>query len=257
MLFPNMKGLLLLALSVVMAECCYAQIKIIPRHKVDSINNVSSLAHSPIQFVGGDYISFDTIAEHHSPWQRVIEWQNVGDKPIVINEIKSSCGCLRVQSDSRVVRSGDKSSLTIKYYPKGHAGRVSQRLFFFTSVDERRPTAVLHVSGYVEASTDRGTDYPYSRGKLLLRQDAVVLDGSGVYRMACYNAEDKALRLSADTLLSTHSVKMRTEPAEIQPRHEGDLVITCDEKSIEGDARLYIKGLQLPPRERVILLRKE
>lgn len=254
MSIPKISAVLLLLTMVV--EGASAQIKIIPRQRVDSIANIASVANSPMRFTEGKHIRFDTIAEECSVWQRVVEWHNVGDRPIVVNEIKSSCGCLRGQSDRRVVRQGEKAHIILKYYPKGHPGHVSQRLFIFTSVDERKPTAVLNLSGYVKISSDRVGDYPTSRGELLLRREYVALDGSGIYRVACYNAGSKTLHLSADTLLSARGVKMYTEPEMLAPKSEGDLVITCDEQLLKDGDKLYIKGLQLPLRERAIVMQK-
>lgn len=250
------RSVFLLALLILLAECASAQIKIIPRQRIDSINNVATIVNSPMRFLKGDRVKFDTIAEEQGPWQSVVEWVNDGDKTIVINEIKSSCGCLRAQSDKRTVRSGERASITLRYFPKGHPGRVSQRLFIFTSIDERKPTAVIHLSGYVKISANRQADYPKSRGGLLLRQDEVLLDGNGLYRVACYNATNRELRLSADTLFSAKGVAMRTEPEVLKPNMEGDMVIVCNEKRVNDGDKLYINGLQLPLRDRAIMLRK-
>ena len=111
--------------------------------------------------------------------------------------------------------------------------------------------------GKVAISSNRSGDYPYSRGVLLLRRDGVELDGSGRYRVACMNSGQKPLQIEADTLISSRGVKAYTEPARLEAGAEGDLIIECVEPAEEQSLRLYLKGLTLAPRERMIVLQKK
>ena len=71
------------------------------------------------------------------------------------------------------------------------------------------------------------------------------------------NAGSRSMRLSEDTLLTSEGITMRCEPEVLPGGAEGDLVITynASESANEQSLRLYIKGLTLPPRERLILLK--
>ena len=238
-------------------ESASAQIRIIPREKRDSVNNVSSLASSPLRIEGGSRLSFGTIAEDGGVWQKSVTLVNESDSPIVVRNVSSSCSCLQGELTERVVRAGARCTMTIKYNPKGHPGAVSQRLFVYTSLDEQRPTLVITLEGKVAISANRSGDYPYSRGVLLLRRDGVELDGSGRYRVACMNSGQKPLLLEADTLLSSQGVKAYTQPARLEAGAEGDLIIECEEPAEEQSLRLYLKGLTLAPRERMIVLQKK
>lgn len=248
---------LLVVATLFSMERASAQIRIIPREKLDSVNNVSSLASSPLRVEGGSKLSFGTIAEDGGIWQRSIVLVNESSSPIVIRNVSSSCSCLRGELSERVIRAGERCNVVVKYNPIGHPGNVSQRLFVYTSLDEQRPTLVVTLEGKVTISANRSGDYPYSRGVLLLRSDWVQLDGSGRYRVACMNSGQTLLQIVADTLLSSKGIKAYTEPARLEAGAEGDLVIECDEPTEEKSRRLYLKGLTLAPRERMIVLQNK
>ncbi len=234
-----------------------AQIRIIPREKLDSVNNVSSIAASPLRIEGGSRLSFGSIAEDGGVWHRTIYLVNESASPIAIRNVSSSCSCLQGEFAERVVRAGARVAMTVKYNPKGHPGSVSQRLFVYTSLDEQRPTLVVTLEGKVAISANRSGDYPYSRGELLLRRNEIELDGSGRYRVACMNSGQRSLQIEADTLISSRGIKAYTQPAKLEAGAEGDLVIECNEPMQESSLRLYLKGLTLAPRERMIVLQKK
>jgi hypothetical protein len=71
------------------------------------------------------------------------------------------------------------------------------------------------------------------------------------------NSGPTSLQIVADTLLSSKGIKAYTEPARLEAGAEGDLVIECDEPTEEKSRRLYLKGLTLAPRERMIVLQKK
>lgn len=244
------------AVAVVTAE---AQIRLIPQAKVDSARNVAT------EQVGMAFerttIDFGELPEEGGAWHGVVRWQNAEREPITITRITTSCGCLQVENDRSTVEAGGRGELRLTYHPKGHAGRVSQRIFVYTDRSGRRPAAVLTVQGVVRAAADRSGDYPHSCGELLLRQTWVRFAGERVQteRIACMNGGAKPLKISADTLLSSPEIEVRTDPAVLQAGEAGDLVITYTPRASERSAmphgmrpRLFLEGLKVAPRERAI-----
>ena len=250
-------GLILaLILSAMSSVESYAQIKIIPQQKLDSVINVPTVKGDNISFKGGATISFGSIDEDGGVWSSKVEWSNKSDKPLVITSIKTSCSCLQATSRREAVVSGG--------HPKGHPGSVEQRVFVYTNLSASQPTAVLKVKGVVTPSLNHSKDYPRNRGELLLRRDTVEFSGDKpqTERIACMNNSSRAMRLETDTLLSSRGLRLKTEPEVLAAGEEGDLVITY---TPEPDSKkplwlkLYITGMALPPRAREIIvqIRKE
>lgn len=253
------RGWILVLAATVAVVTAEAQIRLIPQAKVDSARNVAT------EQVGMAFerttIDFGQLAEEGGAWQGVVSWQNTEREQITITRITTSCGCLQVENDRSTVEAGGRGELRLTYHPKGHAGRVSQRIFVYTDRSGRRPAAVLTVQGVVRAAADRSGDHPHSRGELLLRQTWVRFAGEGVQteRIACMNGGAKPLKISADTLLSSPEIEVRTEPSILQAGEAGDLVITYTPRADERSAmphrmrpRLFLTGVDVAPRERAI-----
>lgn len=256
------RGVILLffvVLVFVMSADVVAQIKIIPQTKLDSVSNPRTVANAPMTFIDGNRFTIGDIREDAAAWSRSIKWHNEGGDAIVITSVKSSCSCLKAEVVNRVVMEGADGEIKLSYLPKGHMGAFEQRVYVYTNLSQTIPTAVLYVRGRVVSSVARANEYPYHRGMLRLRQDTLRLEGrrSQTLRVACLNAGSRSMRLSEDTLLTSEGITMRCEPEVLPGGAEGDLVITynASESANEQSLRLYIKGLTLPPRERLILLK--
>lgn len=65
--------------------------------------------------------------------------------------------------------------MTVTYHPKGHPGSFDRRIFVYTQLSDKMPTAILHLTGTVIASERTDGDYPYAMGALRLKQQSVRL----------------------------------------------------------------------------------
>ncbi len=234
-----------------------AQLRIIPQAKIDSVNNPRWLTSSGFRFKGGSKLDMGRMDEDGGSHRFVAQWQNSGDRTIAITHIKSSCSCLKGEFTPSGVKPTEQSSISISYNPKGHPGSVSQRLFIYTNLSEREPSAILELTGYVVAGADHRDHYPYAMGQLLLRVKQVTLKRGAVERIACMNSGSRELTISHDRLLTTQGISLRCEPATLKSGEEGDLVISFSKDLEPQGAALYIDGVILPPRERKILIKTE
>lgn len=251
-----MRRVAILLLSLLLSGTLSAQMVLIPQSVRDSINNPTTVADSPLLLVGGKSVQMGRIAEDGGEWSGVAVLQNRGRRPIVITRLTTTCGCLQAEPAEREVKAGESVELKLTFNPRGRIGVVGQRVMVYTSLSDTKPTLIVELVGQVVAAANREADYPYSRGALMLRSDRVEVDGAGVVRVACYNAGDVALTLSADGLLTTEGVSVTTEPMPLAPKSEGDLVIRLNKAIEEGV--VYLKGLNIAPRQsKIELIKRE
>ena len=253
MKLESMRGIIV-AMLLCTVQFASAQIRIIPQDRLLEVVNPKRAA-SPLRFIA-DKVDFGTIDEMSGVWQGSATLINEGGDTIVVTRVKSTCGCLKAELPKRLLAPKESMKVALKYYPRGHAGAVQQRVFLYTSASEEHPSAVLEVRGIVTASTDRSDDYPYTRGALRLRQDTVRLSGEReVLRVAFMNGGSTELNLAVDANFLPEGVKVRFEPSKVAPKGEGEMVVEYTPNSAKSSTNLgkiYVRGLNLPPRQSAI-----
>ena len=248
-----MRGVVVVAMLCAV-QLLRAQIRIIPQDVVRKAA-VSEVVSNALQFRPNS-VDFGTIEEMSDVWQGRVELRNEGADTLAITQIKTTCGCLKAEIAKCIVAPKEMVVMALKYYPRGHAGKVKQRVMLYTNISNEKPSAVLSLTGVVTASEDRSDDYPYTRGVLRLRQDTVRLSGAKeVQRIAIMNGGSTVLKLAVDANLLPKGVSVRFEPAVIGPKGEGDMVVEYvpqgGESTTKG-GKIYIQGLNLPPRQSAI-----
>ena len=229
-----------------------AQIRIIPQDKLLEVAEPKSAENSLLRFQSSE-VDFGTIEEMSGVWQGWAELVNMGADTVAITQIKTTCGCLKPELPKRVLAPKERIKVILKYYPRGHAGRVMQRVLIYTNAATDKPSAILGLNGLVTASADRSDDYPYTRGVLRLRQDTVRLSGEReVLRVAFMNGGSTELKLGVDANLLPRGVKVRFEPSTVAPKGQGEMVVEytpTTPNATKNLGKIYIKGLNLPPRQ--------
>ena len=245
---------ILLAVALCAMQSVSAQIRIISQDKVRKATDIE-VADSSLQF-NTQSVDFGTIDEMSGVWQGSAKLRNSGADTLVVTQVKSTCGCLKAEIAKRVIAPKEEVAVALRYYPRGHAGRVRQRVLLYANTSSEKPSALLTLTGLVIASADRSDDYPYSRGVLRLRQDTVRLSGEReVLRVAFMNGGSTELKLAANANLLPKGVKVRFEPSQVAPKGEGEMVVEfvpTTEKLPTTLGKIYIEGLNLPPRQSAI-----
>lgn len=249
-----------LVIALLMTQVAVAQLRIIPEEQLRAVAN-PKMATTDICFLPTK-VSFGEIDEMSGVWQGRAQIVNRSADTVVITRLQSTCGCFKATPSERVLAPQKGVEVLLKYYPRGHAGEVAQRVFVYTTLSEHQPSAVLHLEGLVVASSDRSDDYPYMRGPLRLRQEAVRFNRTrreGL-RIACMNGGDAELRLSINAMFRPKGLNAYFSPAVLAPKQEGYIIIEYNPeemdfervKSLDGALKLYIDGIELPMRQRAI-----
>tara|TARA_B100000929_G_C15369399_1_gene373822 strand:- start:362 stop:754 length:393 start_codon:yes stop_codon:yes gene_type:complete len=78
---------------------------------------------------------------------RVFEFTNVGDAPLVIEDVKSSCGCTVPKKPEEPIMPGEAGKIEVKYDTK-RVGPIRKTVTVYSNSDE--PVKALKIKGLVK-----------------------------------------------------------------------------------------------------------
>jgi len=77
---------------------------------------------------------------------RVFEFTNIGDAPLIVKQIKSTCGCAIPQKPEKPIMPGEKGSISVSYDTK-RLGKFSKAITVFSNAKQERK--LLKIKGYI------------------------------------------------------------------------------------------------------------
>ncbi|RDK84683.1 DUF1573 domain-containing protein [Marinirhabdus gelatinilytica] len=80
---------------------------------------------------------------------RVFEFTNVGDQPIVVTDVKSSCGCTIPKKPKGAVNPGETGQIEVKYDTQNKVGPIRKTITVYSNASE--PVKALKIKGEVLA----------------------------------------------------------------------------------------------------------
>ena len=180
--------------------------------------------------------------------------RNTTTEAIEITEIRSSCSCLKVTTPITRIEAGESITLRAEFNPAGRNGGFSIPILLYTPLDTKHPTLRLTVEGSVVA-TDEWSHLPHRMGVLRMSRKSVTFDSmTRTERIAVVNVGDEPLTISARQI--TDGIMLRTEPEQLMPNEEGDIVITYSpsvEPTQEIETAIFVEGCGMSrPTERMI-----
>lgn len=238
-----------------------AQLRPLSQELRDSLDNPPTAAGSAAMRFAESSIDAGRIGEDDTPPSYRFTWRNAGDKPLVVTHVRTTCGCAAPTWSREPVRPGEEGSLTITYHPKGHPGAFRRKIFVFTQLSDKQPTAVLELTGHVTPSVLPTSAYPYAMGGLLLKQRSVRIEGYRIQteRIECLNAGKTPLRITADSRLLPAYIAFECDPATVEPGRNCDLVIRFDParapERLPEQVPVILEGIDLPQSQRTIRVR--
>jgi hypothetical protein len=119
-----MKRLVLLALLVLVSFAANAQAKIIFKSETVNYGEIAK---------GSDGI-------------RVFEFTNTGNAPLIISEVKSSCGCTVPKKPDGPIAPGASNTIQVKY-DTNRVGPIRKTITVYSNADE--PIKALKIKGEV------------------------------------------------------------------------------------------------------------
>lgn len=85
--------------------------------------------------------------EKGSDGVRIFEFTNTGDAPLVISDVKSSCGCTIPKKPEKPIMPGETGEIQVKYDTK-RVGPIRKAVTVTSNADT--PTKILKIKGLVK-----------------------------------------------------------------------------------------------------------
>lgn len=183
---------------------------------------------------------FGSIREADGPASHTFTGVNRSDRPLVILDVVTTCGCTVPDFSKKPILPGEKTQVTVTYDPANRPGAFSRELWVYSS--EKRKIATLTIQGSVVPRQKTLEElYPVDAGGGLrltatLQAFAYLYPGRPVTATIGYaNDTGRTLRLALRPELS--SGLLRTDhPTLIAPHERGEINLSYD---IPADAPRY------------------
>lgn len=96
-----------------------------------------------------DTVDYGTVAKG-SDGLRVFEFTNTGDAPLIISDVKSSCGCTVPKKPTGPIAAGESSTIEVKY-DTNRVGPIRKTITVYSNASE--PMVALKIKGQVLSDT--------------------------------------------------------------------------------------------------------
>jgi len=179
-----------------------------------------------IHFVEKEY-DFGTFRESEGNVIHDFTFTNTGKVPLIINDVKASCGCTTPQWTKEPVLPGKTGIIRISYNPKSRPGSFNKTIQVNSNAD--MPSVTLAVQGVVIPVDQVEVAYKYTAGQLRLQTiyaafGEVYKGDTADFSIKVMNTSmDKSARLSFRQL--PQHLRVTMVPEVIEPQQEGRIVI--------------------------------
>jgi len=194
---------------------------------------VSLSAQSPqIGFVEETF-DFGKIEEKNGSVQHKFVFTNTGDSPLVIQNVKASCGCTTPAWTKDPVPPGEKGFVTAKYNPKNRPGSFRKSLTVKSNAEPA--DKMIFIKGMVDAKPRTAADmYRYKLGGLRFRYQTmnmgkVTTEIPLTRSFEVYNDSDENIAFLDNTLKPEH-ISVSFQPNILAPKSKGKILISYNAK---------------------------
>lgn len=210
---------------------------------------------------------FGRINEADGRVTTVFTFKNEGMEPLVLSNVRASCGCTTPNWTREPVEPGQTGTIKVTYNPNGRPGRFQKTITVTSNATEG--TKRLYIKGEVIPKPAQPVNqYPVKMGALSLKSKSVDFGsfkkGESVTREIEYaNLGDKEITIELATRdQDVHLLSQVTNPT-IKPKETGKLVFIFDAKAFKsyGPEVLYayvvVNGKEELSEEYMITLRAD
>ena len=175
---------------------------------------------------------FGSFKEADGNQTTTFSFTNNGTEPLVLSNVRASCGCTTPKWTREPVAPGAKGSIDVSYNPKNRPGSFSKSIT--VSSNAENPSVVLHITGQVEQREKTlAEQYPRTIGSLRAKSNYIsfaklTMGQEDTKELELINDTDKPVEVGFRTVPS--HLTARVEPSTIPAHGKGNLIVTYNTK---------------------------
>ncbi len=191
--------------------------------------SITAFAQQPVITFTEKEHDFGQIAEEGGRVTTIFEFKNEGQEPLVISNVRASCGCTTPTWTRTPIEPGKTGTISVTYNPSGRPGRF-QKSITITS-NTTTPTTKLYIKGEVIPKNAEPADkYPVTMGDLRLVSRSInynnVLNDQNVTRSIEYaNLTDHEVTVEVVQNSKDDALTVITTLTRVQPNETGQLKV--------------------------------
>lgn len=177
--------------------------------------------------------NFGTFKESAGVQTTTFKFTNTGAVPLVLSNVRASCGCTTPKWTREPVPPGESGSIDVSYNPKNRPGSFNKSVTVTSNAENS--TVVLRITGKVEQREKTLAEkYPRKIGALRVKSNymsfAKIKQGQVVTKeLELVNDTENPVEVGFRTVPKHLTAKV--EPTTIPPNGKGKLIVTYDSKA--------------------------
>jgi hypothetical protein len=179
-----------------------------------------------------DVHDFTTIKEENGKVTYNFEFTNTGGKPLIITQVRASCGCTSPDWSKEPILPGKKGFVSATYDPRNRPGPFNKSLIVISNATT--PNKVLRIKGDVTPKPKTIEDeYRYSMGSIRLKSNhlsfARIKKGqTGTRLMEIINVSDNPVTVTFNRVPG--HIQIKAIPETLKPEERGRIEASYDSK---------------------------
>ncbi len=173
---------------------------------------------------------FGTIAEEKGPVTKEFTFTNTGAAPLIVQNVKASCGCTTPDWTKDPVLPGKKGMVKATYNPQNRPGQFNKTITVTSNAENN--TLILTIKGVVTPKPVTLEDtYPMQMGGLRLKSNHIALikvftTETKTDSLQIINTSTEEIKMTFEKI--PDHIKMKAVPETLKPNGKGVIIATYD-----------------------------
>jgi hypothetical protein len=176
---------------------------------------------------------FGELKEDDGKATHSFNFTNTGEQPLIIHNVRASCGCTSPDWTKQPVQPGKTGSIKATFDPRNRPGNFNKSIVVTTNATE--PSVVLRITGKVVAREKTVEDiYPREMGAIRLRNThlsftRIAPEEVKTEELEVINTSEHAVTVEFDRVPA--HIKIKMDPKTLAAGQKGKIIATYDAKA--------------------------